>query len=369
MGRLHFDTVALRALACAVPSFVQPVNLDPSLEQAAYVRNFVRTIGIRQRHISLFEQTCTDLGYAAVSRALQRAGWEAQSLDALIFCSQMPDFNPGTGNAFILHKHLGLETRALAFDITLGCSSVPYGLSVCASLMQCGDIRRVALVAGDNAWPFATDRESLLRENVFMFGEATAALLLERDSGARPLDVALYSDGRGYDLLFNPSSGSRNNWRHGSGMRISDGTRIAAPPAKGENYMDGAEITAFSTTTVVASIAGFLRSLGRDIGSYDGLVLHQANRQIINTIARRLGADAARTPVSLDRYGNTSGASVLLTIADAWGGRSGPPLELLLCAYGIGLSWGVASLCLDPAVIEPVFTTELVFDEGYIDRA
>ncbi|MBD5625940.1 MAG: ketoacyl-ACP synthase III [Desulfovibrio sp.] len=367
MAFLHFDNVGIAALACAVPEFTQCVNEDPGLEHAAYVRSFVKKIGIRQRQVSLTEQTTTDLGHAAVERALAIAGWEANSLDALIYLSQMPDFNPGTGNAFVMHKRLGLPAACMAFDITLGCSSFPYGLAVCASLLQQAHINRVAMISGDNVWSCVPYKEVLLEESVFLFGEGTTALLLEnRDKS--PIDLSLLSDGSGYEYLFNPSAGSRNNWRKGKTLRLSNGQQITVPPSRGNQYMDGPEITAFSTTTVVDAIKEFLERTGRPISSYDGLVLHQANRQIVRTIAKRVGADEAQVPLSLDRYANTSGASVPLTIADAYGDRSEGMLSLLTCAYGIGLSWGIASFDIDASVIQPIFRTDRRFDEGYITR-
>lgn len=367
MAILHFDNVGIAALACAVPEITQCVNEDPGPEDAAYVRSFVKKIGIRQRQISLCEQTTTDLGHAAVEKALAFAGWEANSLDALIYLSQMPDFNPGTGNAFVMHKHLGLPSSCMAFDITLGCSSFPYGLVVCASLLQQAHINRVAMISGDNVWSCVPRKEMLLGENVFLFGEGTTALLLEKKENS-PLDASLFSDGSGYQYLFNPVAGSRNNWRTGTKITLENGNEVEVPSSKGGQYMDGPEITAFSTTTVVDAIRGFLERIGRPISSYDGLVLHQANRQIVRTIAKRVGADEAQVPLSLDRYANTSGASVPLTIADAYGGRREGMLSLLTCAYGIGLSWGIASFNIDAAVIQPIFRTDRRFDEGYITQ-
>ncbi len=132
--------------------------------------------------------------------------------------------------------------------------------------------------------------------------------------------------------------------------------------------MDGPEITTFSTTTVVDSLKEFITWMKKPLEEYSGLVLHQANRQIVKTIARRLGVAEEKVPLSLERYANTSGASVPLTIADAWGERQEGSLELLTCAYGIGLSWGIAAFSIDCRVIQPIFKTDFRFDEGYIQQ-
>lgn len=365
MALFHFDNIGIAALACAVPEYTQRVNDDPDFAHADYIRNFIKRIGIRQRQISITEQTCTDLGYAAARKALDHAGWDAQSLDVLVFMTQTPDFNPGTGNAFILHKHLGLPQSTMAFDMALGCASFPNGLSVCASLLQQNSIRRALLLSGDNVWSCSPDKETLLADNAFIFGEGTTALLLEKRDKS-PLDISLFSSGDGYEYLFNPVAGSRNSWRSGNTITLSSGQTISFPHPKTGQYMDGPEITIFSTSTVVDSIKDFLRWQNRNISDYDGLVLHQANMQIVRAIARRLGAPERMVPISLDRYANTSGASVPLTMADAYGGREDGSLELLTCAYGIGLSWGIASFRIDSRVIQPVFRTDVRFDEGYI---
>lgn len=365
MAFLHFGNIGVAALTAVVPSFVQKINLDPESGFAHYANNFIKKIGIKQRHVSITEQTCTDLAYCAMLQALEKSGWDKNSLDGIIFLSQMPDFNPGTGNSFILHKHLNLPARAFAFDITLGCASFPFGLSVGASLMQQKDINRIALISGDNVWSSAPNKNAFLNENIFMFGEGTTAMLLEKNVAVSPIDIGLYSDGSGYEYLFNPVAGHRNRWRQGSSsMILSNGSEIAIPAPTGGNYMDGPEITQFSTTTVVDSIKEFLKYFDSEIGSYDGLILHQANKQIINSIKKRLKADI-HVPISLDRYGNTSGASVLLTMSDSYGSMSNGILDLLICTFGIGLAWGIVSLKIDASVIEPVISTDFKFEEGY----
>lgn len=365
MAFLQFQNVRVAALACAAPEFKQEIRIDPASPRARYTRSYIKNIGVRQRQISITEQTSTDLGFAAAKRALEHAGWEAQSLDGLIFLSQMPDFNPGTGNAFILHKHLAMSEDAMAFDITLGCSSVPYGLSVCASYLQQPQINRLALIAGDNVWSGTLSKEEILEEETFLFGECTAAMLLENGSGE--IDMALHSKGAGYKFLYNPCVGFRNAWRRGSPkVRLPNGEEFWWHAGQG-NIMEGVEITSFSTSTVVDSIQNFLRKIKRDINSFDGLVLHQANAQIVNSIARHLNADPAKVPISLDRYGNTSGASALVTIADAYCATAKKELDLLVCSFGIGLSWGMFTIRIKSSAIMPIFSYGGVFTDDFIE--
>ena len=180
MAFLHFDNVGIAALAGVLPEHVQTIDMDPRRPRADYIRHFVKQTGVRQRHISVTEQTSTDLGCAALRLALERAGWDANSLDGLIFMSQTPDFNPSTSNAHVLHNHLHLGEDTLAFDITQGCASFPYGLSVCAALLQQPHIRRLAMISGDTIWPLYPSRKALEEAETFLSGEGGTALLLEK---------------------------------------------------------------------------------------------------------------------------------------------------------------------------------------------
>lgn len=360
MALLHFENIVIAALAGALPEHVQKIDMDPRHPRAAYITSFVKQTGVRQRHVSITEQTATDLGYTALRKALDRAGWEANSLDGLIFLTQTPDFNNATGNAFVLHNHLGLNQDTLAFDIAQGCASFPYGLSVCAALLQQPHIRRLAMVSGDTFWPMYSSAEDLLADSTFLIGEGSTALLLEKKESL-PIDISLHSDGSGYHFLYHPLAGVRNAWRSVPGI-MPNGEVYEG----GGSYMDGMEITSFATMRVVDSIKGFLGELGKGLDNYDGLVLHQANRQIVKTMARRLKVDMDKVPTTMECLGNTNGASVTLTMVDAYADCKKERLNLLISAFGIGLSWGVVSLTIDPSVIVPMLTCSNRFEDDFL---
>ena len=359
MTLLHFDNVGIAALAGALPEHIQTINTDPNHPKAAYAEMFVKQTGVRQRHISITEQTATDLGYAALLRALEKAGWEAESLDGLIFLTQTPDFNNATGNAFVLHNHLNMREDVLAFDIAQGCASFPYGFSVCAALLQQTHVRRIAMISGDTMWPSYSSPDALLADPTFLTGEGSTALLLEKKENS-PVDISLYTDGSGYYFLYDPWTGCRNARRRVKGIMPN------GEVYNGGSYMDGMEITTFATMRVVDSIKEFLQTQGKSVGDYDGLVLHQANKQIVKTMARRLKVDMSKVPTTMERLGNTNGASVTLTMVDAYAGSRKESLNLLISAFGIGLSWGVVSLTIDPSVIVPMLTCSNRFEDDFL---
>lgn len=359
MAFLHYDNVRIAALAGAVPEFSQTINLDPAHPRAAYNANFVKQTGIRQRHISITEQTATDTGYIAVQAALKKAGWEVSSIDGLVFLTQTPDFNIATGNAFILQNHLGLPERTLVMDIAQGCAAFPYGLATCAAFLQQPDIKRMVMVVGDCMWPIYPGRDSLLEAATFLTGDGAAAVLLERPENATSIDIELLSDGSGYHFLYNPWDGSRNAWNR------RPGTLPNGQPYYGGGYMDGMEITAFSTIRVADDIRDFLARLNKTVDDYDGVVLHQANLQILKAMRRRLKIAPEKFPVIIDKLANTNGASVLLAMIDAYSGKSGI-FKLLASAFGIGLSWGITSFDIDASGIVPLIYTSHKFEEDVL---
>ena len=363
MPYLKYDNIRIASLVTAVPAHRQCITPPEDAVNDRQFKTYIKQIGVQSRHISITEQTCVDTGYAAARKALEMCSLTAADLDGVIFASQTPDFNPSTGNAFLLHYRLGMREDVLAYDITLGCSSFPFSLATCAALLQQPQMRRILLVIGDTHWSGYINLNHLLNCKRFLFGEGTSAIILERtDAPAPEITVALFSDGSGYKHLHNPFLGYRNAWRCFPRAKNREGTELYR-----DINMDGLEITSFATIRVVNSIKAYAEKTGKQPGEYDGLILHQANKQVVRTITKRLGLTDKQVPMSLDRYANTDGASVTLTISDAFHNDPREELHLLTSAFGVGLSWGIASIHIRPAVISPILLVEDDrFEEGYL---
>ncbi len=360
MANLSFKNVRFAALACAVPANVQKISLDPADPRVAYHKSFIRQIGISKRHISVTGQTCTDTGYIAAKAAIEKAGLKSSDIDVIIFMSQTPDFNAGASNSFLLHNRLNMRQDAFAFDITLACSSFNFGLSVCCGYLQQENIHRVLMVSGDTQWSLYKNKEQLESEECFLGGEATTALILD-DEGNDEIKLSLFSNGSGYKYLFGPTEGERNKWDQFY-FAINDGEKDRMINGR---YMDGVEITSFATTTVSDSLINFMKSIGTAVHDYDALVLHQANKQIVKTIGRRVGFSSDNVPMSLDEYANTDGASIPVTIIHAFKDSSQDKLHFLTAGFGTGLSWGLSDFYLSPSIIVPVIEVK---DDRYHDE-
>lgn len=359
MVQLNFSNIRISSITCAVPDFIQTFTLGEDRLRNRYLKNFIKQTGVKQRHISLTEQTALDLGFIALQRALQQAQWDKNTLDLLIFDTQTPDFMGGTCNALLLHHYLDLKESCLAFDMPLGCSAFIYTLSAACSYLQQPNIKRAAVVMGDTQWCTYKNKEEILAADHALMGEAAGVLLLERiDNNAAPITLQLGSSGHGYKHLCHFDTGIKNCWRHYPEKRLPNGEKYC-----GGNYMDGLEISLFAASKITEEIKRFCELNRLTTDQIDALILHQANRQIIENMLARLDIDASKVPLSLENYGNTSAASSIVTICSALNNADAEKLHLLCCCFGIGLSWGIGDMFIDRTVIAPIESTDFVLTE------
>jgi 3-oxoacyl-[acyl-carrier-protein] synthase-3 len=359
---IQYENVKIAAVACATPSFSQKLEINPQSANAAYLQNYVKTTGVEQRYVSVNGQTGADLCYAAALKAFDLAKWSPDSVDAIIALTQTPDYRR-PGNGCLLQYRLGMRKDSIAYDINLGCSAFPYALFAGGSMMQGTDIRRVALAFSETVNADFEKTEDMLAEIPFLFGEAGAVVLLEK-MDAPAIRIALWSDGSGYKYLFLPFCGARNPFPREQVFVLPSGEKMFYSRHCSQGYMDGVEVFSFATSTAVEAIQTFEAHFKTTSEMYDGLILHQANLQIIKTMAKRLGFPMERVPISINRYGNTSTSSIPLVICDAYTSIDKKKIRLLTSGYGIGLSWGVADIEIESVAILPVFATDERFDEG-----
>ena len=324
-GGYKVSGVALKGVVCAVPG--EPIGNDKFAkvfgEKA--VGEIIKMIGVQTRYWAAPNQTTADLCFVAAERLLARLEWSADSIDALIFVTQTPDhFLPAS--ACLLHARLGLATDCQAIDVNLGCSGYVYGLWLASSLVQSG-CNRVLLLAGDTISRLIDPTD---RGTAVLFGDAGSATAIEADQTAGSVYFRLGTDGAGALALRVPEGG----------FRSADPDRpVTLDPRR--LHMDGGEVFAFTLRVVPALIQNILDDAGLGPGAVDTYLLHQANQFMIKHIGKRIGADAPRLPINIQRYGNTSSATLPLLLADDMAARlQGTAARLLLAGFGVGLSWG-----------------------------
>ncbi|MGD8554652.1 MAG: beta-ketoacyl-ACP synthase III [Anaerolineales bacterium] len=307
----------------------------------------VARTGIRQRHIAAAHETTATLATRAAMRALERTSLRPRDLNLIIVATSSPEhLFPAT--ACLVQDTLG-ASKAGAFDLSAACTGFLYGLSLAADSIRSGAIDN-ALVIGSETLSRLVDWED--RATSVLFGDGAGAFVLE--AGSRPggvLSSVLRSDGSGANLLSLPAGGSRMP------------TTIETVKNKQHTiHMNGREVFRFATRVMASATRESLENAGLGIEDAKLLVPHQANRRIIEAAARSLRIPMDRVFVNIDRYGNTSAASIPIAVCEAVGdGRIQPGDHVVMVAFGAGLTWGAQTLkWVAPERRVPIFRKPLV---------
>jgi 3-oxoacyl-[acyl-carrier-protein] synthase-3 len=327
MARVSLDNVRYRGLACCVPKNIIS-NLDCPASKKSERERLVRNIGILNRRLCFPWQCFSDLALAAAEQLLVEVGWERDEVDALIVVTQSPDYLiPAT--AIILQDRLKLRQGTIAFDINLGCSGYPFGLYTVGSMLAHGGIKRALLLVGDKS---GSVRDPL-------FSDCGTATALEFDPAAPRMWFDMNSDGSGYKAIMLPVGGHRApfDFHHLVPKRDENGDVRRDI----DLILDGTAVLNFSTQRVPPAIRDLCEYAEVPLEQIDYVLLHQANKMINETIRKKLGLSAEKVPSTLQEFGNTSSASIPITMT----ARIREPLaegrkRLLMSGFGIGLSWG-----------------------------
>jgi 3-oxoacyl-[acyl-carrier-protein] synthase-3 len=302
------------------------------------LKSIVKMAGISERRVVAPGETAADLAYWAARRLLEDRQIDPQTIDLLLFASQTGDYQiPAT--ACVLHGRLGLAERCAAFDINLGCTSYPYSLSVAHSMITAGVAHRALVL---NADTLTTVIHPLDRGLVPLHGDGAAATLVESAAGPYGFrGFFLGTDGSGAQHLMIPASGARIPRSEETKREITDESGIVR--TQEHLYMNGPAIFHFSVYKIPEVIRQALAQLDLTADDLDLVVLHQANKTMVDMVYRALEVPEEKRFYFMDRIGNLSGASTPVVLAEAWRqGRIRPGTRTLLASFGVGLSWGVA---------------------------
>ncbi len=300
------------------------------------VHEVVKMTGVQTRHWVEPGTTTSDLCAAAAARLLERLDWPRDSIDGLLFVSQTPDYRlPAT--ACLLQDRLGLRTGILALDVSLGCSGYTYGLWLAMMMVQTGAARRILLAVGDVS-SIMNDPDD--RGTALLFGDAGTVTAIEASAPeADPAWFILGTDGAGADNLIVPEGAFRR--REATGK--FEGRQLD------KLFMDGGEVFNFTLKAVPPLVRDTMAAAGTGVEDYDLFLLHQANAFMIRHITKKAKLPPSRVPINIDRYGNTSSATLpLLMTTDAADQLLAGERRVALFGFGVGYSWGAASLRIGP---------------------
>lgn len=305
--------------------------------------------GVMSRRIVSPEICTSDLCTKAAEILLKGTQCDPNSIDLLVFISQTADYIlPAT--ACSLHGRLGLAKHCAAFDINLGCSGYTYGLSLAAAYLQSGAASRVLLLVGDTISKIAGAED---RSVAYLFGDAGSATLLERNENAAPIHFVTGTDGAGAPHLQVAAGMFRSPSTEATRTAtIREGGNIRSDE---QLFMNGPEIFSFTLREIPSLIRTSLERAGWHIDQVDAIVMHQANRFMLEYLSKRMKLPPDKVVLALERYGNTSSASIPLAICDRLGERlASGPAKLLLAGFGVGFSWASAAIETDRPFIAPV---------------
>ncbi|MEI6342418.1 MAG: beta-ketoacyl-ACP synthase III [Verrucomicrobiota bacterium] len=326
-SRPHLRTVSITGVGSCVP---ERILSNADLERMVETTDewITSRTGIRERRIAADDQATSDLATEAARRALADAGVRAEDVDLIIVATITPDM-PFPSTACLVQHRLG-ATRAAAFDIEAACSGFVYALDI-ASHFVASHTYNTVLVIGAEKMSSVVDWTD--RNTCVLFGDgAGAAVLQNRPSAHGLLTTCLGSDGGKASLLELPAGGS-------------------ACPATAETVaarrhflrMDGKETFKNAVNAMVTAATQALERCGIGIEGIRCIIPHQANQRILAAVAERLGAREDQVFSNVERYGNTSAASVGIALDEAVkSGRIQRGDLVLLVVFGAGLTWGAA---------------------------
>jgi 3-oxoacyl-[acyl-carrier-protein] synthase-3 len=287
----------------------------------------VRT-GIKERRVLEEGKGNADMAFQAARRALSDAGMDAKDLDAIIMGTVTPDY-PFPSSACVLEDMLGAR-NVFSFDVGAACSGFLNALSVADSFISTGKINNALVVGSDTLSRLLNWQD---RTTCILFGDAAGAVVLgATENGSGVLSTKLRTDGSYVKTLYVPAGGS-----------LKPATVETVRRSEHTITMNGKEVFKIAVRSMEEISRQALAEAGVDIGQVSLVIPHQANRRIIVALAERLGMPLEKVVVNVDKYGNTSAASIPVALDEARRqGRVKPGDIILLNAFGGGFTWGAA---------------------------
>ncbi|MCC9064202.1 ketoacyl-ACP synthase III [Flavobacterium piscisymbiosum] len=345
MATFSVNNIAIKGISCCVPKNTER-NIDLDILTPEEIQKFIDATGVEERRVVTKEICTSDLCCEAAEKLIKDLNWQKEEIEILVFVSQTADYILPV-SAAILQDRLGLSTNCIAFDVPLGCSGYVYGISIIASMMKAIGIKKGLLLAGDTSSKLISKSD---KSTVPLFGDGGSATAFELDENADNLLFDLGTDGSGYKAIMIPDGGSRNRINEDSLKVINIEEGISRNSCN--LILDGMDVFGFGISQAPKTVNKLIEKFEIDKDAIDHFVFHQANLMMNKMIVKKLKLPVEKVPYSLKEFGNTSSATIPLTIAaQLKESLTNESKDLIICGFGVGLSWGTAKIRLDNVVI------------------
>jgi 3-oxoacyl-[acyl-carrier-protein] synthase-3 len=336
MAFLSFNNVGINGVSACVPKNIRKNKDLEDLLGKDELNKVIKSIGIQEMRQVDEGVTPSDLCYEAALTLIEDLQIDKSDIDLVLFLSQNGDFKIPATSPSLQHR-LGLPKTTACIDLTLACSGYVYALSTAYAYASQPTINKVLLLVGEAFSQIVSDKDKV---NAPLYGDAgTATIISKGDFGESQFN--LYSDGSGFEAVQIPAGGAR--------CPATSETVKSRDMEKGNSrtlhqlYMDGLDVFNFTLKVVPSSIKEALSKSNNNNETIDYFLFHQANKFMIDFFRKKLKIAENKVPISLDKFGNVSSATIPLTIVT----RLKDKIEnkkLLLSGFGAGLSWATAIL-------------------------
>lgn len=338
----------MSAISACVPPYIYDTKRLNELMSEDDVEKLVKTIGIKEKRFAAENVTSSDLCFKAAQRLIEDNNIDTSTIDMLLFLSLTPDYvTPPT--SCVLQHRLGLPETCGALDMSMACSGFIYALSTAFSFASNASVNRVLVCVGETMSKIMNTKDKV---NFPLYGDAGIACLVEKGDFGEATFL-LSSDGSGEHSVIVPARGFRN--------RLTNQSLVDREYENGnirkeiDITMDGLDTFNHAVKVIPQQVKMLMRETNITADDVDYLVAHQANKFMIDFIIKRLKFDPNKAPFCIQKYGNTSCASVPLTIVSELVGKMNGKKRLLLTSIGAGWSFASAYLNTNNLKISPVF--------------
>lgn len=328
----EFNNIQIAGLSAVLPEHETDNMSFAELFGEEAVRKQIKVTGIKRRRTTIGQQDALDLMLHAAEAVLTHTGWSPDSIDVLVLATGYTRSKiPST--VYLAQKHLGIKEDCIVLDLNLACTGTVDGMLTVASLLQqCGANARGLLLVGETPTIGGAGSD---KSTSMLSSDCGAAVAMQLSPGSEPIRFSQRTDGSRYEVLV------RKN--------IEDFI-----------HMDGMEVFQFAITDVVHTISDFLEYFSIDKQSLDYIVIHQAQKFIVDKVAMFAGFDKEQVINSYRQYGNSGGASDLCTLCENLGSSEEEDREVsvFMTGFGAGLSWAMVTLMIQTENILPVRFTD-----------